>query len=140
MKLRFTSALATVFTFAGATAFAQTADQLQKAADYCNGPLGASSPECQVVMPTLETIPQPRSGLAGNPSLTSPATPRELHARLPQPPARVPGPYSPKEFQRFAAASVGKILPDFGAALFERVPTTFAPRERVPVTADYVIG
>jgi polysaccharide export outer membrane protein len=140
MNLRFTSVLATVLTFAGATAFAQTADQLQKAADYCNGPLGASSPECQVVMPTLETIPQPRSGLAGNPSLTSPATPRELPARLPQPPALVPGADSPNEFQRFAAASVGKILPVFGAALFERVPTTFAPLERVPVTADYVIG
>ena len=49
-------------------------------------------------------------------------------------------PEPPSEFQRFVASSVGQVLPIFGASLFERVPTTFAPLDRVPVTADYVIG
>jgi protein involved in polysaccharide export with SLBB domain len=74
------------------------------------------------------------------PSTNQPFTPRELQAPLPRPPALVPDADTPNEFQRFAAASVGRILPIFGAALFQRVPSTFAPIERVPVTADYVIG
>jgi protein involved in polysaccharide export with SLBB domain len=69
-----------------------------------------------------------------------PSTPRESQAPPPPPPALTPNADVPNEFQRFAAASVGRILPVFGASLFERVPTTFAPLERVPVTADYVIG
>lgn len=44
-------------------------------------------------------------------------------------------------FQRLAAASTGKILPLFGANLFNNtLPSTFAPVDRVPVTPDYVIG
>lgn len=44
------------------------------------------------------------------------------------------------EFQRYVASSVGQILPVFGASLFEQVPATFAPVDRVPVGPDYVIG
>ncbi|WP_162538690.1 SLBB domain-containing protein [Granulicella sp. WH15] len=44
------------------------------------------------------------------------------------------------EFQRMVAASVGKVLPIYGANLFRNVPTTFAPVNRIPVTPDYVIG
>jgi protein involved in polysaccharide export with SLBB domain len=36
--------------------------------------------------------------------------------------------------------SIGRDLPIFGANLFRNVPSTFAPVENVPVTADYVIG
>ncbi len=137
--------LAMALAFAGALAVGQTADQLQKAADYCNGPLGASSPECQAAPSNLGTVPA-RPGSPGMPPLTNPystnqpSAPKELQAPLPPPPALTPGADAPNEFQRFAAASVGRILPVFGASLFERVPTTFAPLERVPVTADYVIG
>jgi polysaccharide export outer membrane protein len=35
---------------------------------------------------------------------------------------------------------MGRTLPVFGASLFERTPTTFAPIERAPVTADYTVG
>jgi protein involved in polysaccharide export with SLBB domain len=45
----------------------------------------------------------------------------------------------PTEFQRYVADSVGQMLPIFGASLFEHVPTTFAPLDRIPVSADYVI-
>ncbi|HEY7303475.1 MAG TPA: SLBB domain-containing protein, partial [Bryobacteraceae bacterium] len=44
------------------------------------------------------------------------------------------------EFQRFVASTVGQVLPIFGASLFEQVPATFAPVDRVPVSPDYVIG
>jgi polysaccharide biosynthesis/export protein len=46
----------------------------------------------------------------------------------------------PTEFQRYVAGSIGRILPIFGASLFDHVPATFAPLERVPVSADYVIA
>jgi len=46
----------------------------------------------------------------------------------------------PTEFQDFVTTSVGRKLPIYGYSLFDRVPTTFAPIDRVPVTADYVIG
>jgi len=44
------------------------------------------------------------------------------------------------EFQEFAASFSGRVLPVFGASLFEKVPSTFAPLDRVPVPSDYVIG
>jgi polysaccharide biosynthesis/export protein len=46
----------------------------------------------------------------------------------------------PTEFQEFVATSVGRKLPLYGHNLFDHVPTTFAPLDRVPVTDDYVIG
>ncbi len=51
---------------------------------------------------------------------------------IPEPP--------PNEFQEFVASSVGRRLPLYGHNLFERVPTTFAPVDRIPVTDDYQIG
>ena len=44
------------------------------------------------------------------------------------------------DFQILVESSVGRVLPVYGASLFENVPTTFAPVDRVPVTANYVIG
>ena len=44
------------------------------------------------------------------------------------------------DFQKLVATSLGQTLPIYGQNLFENVPTTFAPVDRVPVTADYVIG
>ena len=44
------------------------------------------------------------------------------------------------DFQQMVLSSIGKTLPIYGLSLFENVPTTFAPVDRVPVTADYVIG
>ena len=53
--------------------------------------------------------------------------------------AQPPAP-EPTEFQRLIAASLGEMLPIFGAELFQGVPTTFAPLNDVPVSSDYVIG
>ncbi|MFL6438653.1 MAG: SLBB domain-containing protein [Terriglobales bacterium] len=44
------------------------------------------------------------------------------------------------EFQKFVYSSTGQRLPIYGHNLFENVPSTFAPVDRIPVPADYVVG
>jgi len=44
------------------------------------------------------------------------------------------------EFQDFVLQSTGRELPIFGADLFRQAPSTFAPVDNIPVTADYVVG
>ncbi len=44
------------------------------------------------------------------------------------------------ELQKFVASTTGQILPIYGASLFRRVPSTFAPLNLAPVPPDYVIG
>lgn len=44
------------------------------------------------------------------------------------------------EFQDFVNLSTGRNLPLFGYSLFGASPSTFAPVDRIPVTADYVLG
>lgn len=54
-----------------------------------------------------------------------------------------PAPLPPEpltEFQKFVASSAGLILPVYGADLFRRIPSTFAPMDMAPVPPDYVIG
>jgi protein involved in polysaccharide export with SLBB domain len=46
----------------------------------------------------------------------------------------------PTEFQKFVERSVGKRLPIYGASLFNRVPSTYAPSDQVPAANDYAIG
>ena len=69
----------------------------------------------------------------------------ELQDRLQRESARVPEflPLPPEadiEFQDFVKSSLGYRLEIFGESLFRNVPSTFAPVERIPVTADYLIG
>ncbi|HXN48243.1 MAG TPA: SLBB domain-containing protein [Bryobacteraceae bacterium] len=49
-------------------------------------------------------------------------------------------PEEPSEFQKFVEQSIGLMLPIFGQSLFQDVPSTFAPADRVPVTPDYALG
>lgn len=49
-------------------------------------------------------------------------------------------PDQPTEFQHLVYASVGQMLPIFGAKLFLQSPSTFYPVDQVPVTDKYVIG
>lgn len=44
------------------------------------------------------------------------------------------------EFQDFVLQATGRDLPVFGAKLFQGAPSTFAPVDNVPVTADYTLG
>ena len=61
-------------------------------------------------------------------------------AQAPKAPEARVVPLEPSEFQTFIAQSTGKVLPRYGANLFEDAPTTFAPVENIPMTPDYVIG
>jgi protein involved in polysaccharide export with SLBB domain len=74
--------------------------------------------------------PAPIAG-AASPELGGPA------AEAAKPAAIHGGPRN--EFQDFIARSIGYDLPLYGYNLFE-APSTFAPLDRVPVPADYVIG
>lgn len=49
-------------------------------------------------------------------------------------------PALPTEFQHMVQDSIGKLLPIYGANLFQNVPSTFAPVDDAPVTPDYVVG
>ena len=44
------------------------------------------------------------------------------------------------EFQKFVGSTTGLILPIYGADLFRRIPSTFAPLQMTPVPPDYVVG
>jgi polysaccharide export outer membrane protein len=72
----------------------------------------------------------------------SPLSPTQSTVQLPIPPQnRIVGPLTAKsDFERFAEDGTGHRLAVYGRRLFDEVPTTFAPLERVPVPADYVLG
>jgi protein involved in polysaccharide export with SLBB domain len=83
-----------------------------------------------------------------NPELTTPsismeprrdgwpttATEANEQARVRRPPL------TKTEFELFAEDMTGHPLLTYGRKLFEDVPSTFAPVDRVPVPADYVLG
>ncbi len=75
------------------------------------------------------TFPPSRSNRTSN-SQFSPAS--EVEQVRPPEPAT--------EFQMFVNASTGHMLPIFGTWLFNSVPSTFAPVDHIPVSADYVLG
>ena len=49
-------------------------------------------------------------------------------------------PEPPSPFQQMVEATTGEKLEVYGASLFRRVPTTFAPVQNVPVGPSYVLG
>jgi polysaccharide biosynthesis/export protein len=57
---------------------------------------------------------------------------KEKAASLPPPPLT--------EFQQIVASSTGRVLPIFGANMFDTTPSTFAPVDNIPVMPNYVIG
>ena len=99
------------------------------AAATVTGP--AAQPGGSLTTPTTGNAPpqrqQPRLNLLGDPRDPRMAEPTPL---LPE---RI-------EFQDFVTESTGRDLPVFGSELFRNVPTTFAPVDNIPVSADYVIG
>jgi protein involved in polysaccharide export with SLBB domain len=113
-------------------------------ADQCSGPLGNLLPECQQAKSVLEQMPAGRrlpADMSLSPLRQVESKPAATPAPAATPETPVMAPPQPvTEFQHFAASLVGQTLPIFGANLFDRVPTTFAPLDRVPVTADYCIG
>ncbi|WP_263382435.1 SLBB domain-containing protein [Granulicella arctica] len=101
-----------------------------------NLPQQASPPQIGPRVLTQPDQTNQRNGLQQQDNGTNSQT--ERNGRQP-----VQNPLEPVQltpFQRLVAASVGRVLPVFGATLFTNVPSTFAPVDRIPVTPDYVIG
>jgi polysaccharide export outer membrane protein len=110
--------------------------------------LSTTVPDC---MPS-EVAPCPGSGsVLMPPSLTVPSLTNGAGATTVEPvagrPEAIPastrsvGPITTRsEFELFAEDAAGHSLPVYGRQLFNQVPTTFAPMDRVPVPVDYVIG
>ncbi|MFL6354371.1 MAG: SLBB domain-containing protein [Bryobacteraceae bacterium] len=122
--------------------------------DYCTAPETATSPECAgfrqgAQRPLLEGPAQgdlpngmrnalPYPAFDQNADSISDSYPRRKDSRSSTPEYRVTEPAT--EFQLYVQSSVGRLLPIYGARLFDRVPSTFAPADLVPVTSDYVVG
>lgn len=74
-------------------------------------------------------------------STPGPAQPAPTPGTSPVPSTRVVGPITTRsEFEMFAEDAAGRPLQVYGRQLFDEVPTTFAPMDRTPVPADYVLG
>ena len=119
---------------------------------YCSDPVMASTPECstqgetgasQLAIPQtrsqLTALSGTRTGMANGYYSDSDQLSRQSSTGGQVPQALLP-PEPLTEFQKFVASTTSEVLPIFGANLFRRVPSTFAPLEMTPVPADYVIG
>ncbi len=119
----------------------------------CNDPTQANSIACSADMlnPVPQgsqlRVPQPSPQWRANPQGLNPnGTLLDTDQQLRQTP--LPGqtqqnflpPEPLTELQKFVASTSGQILPIYGANLFRRVPSTFAPLEMSPVPSDYVVG
>lgn len=119
----------------------------------CSDPLMANSSQCFMQGSTNPLGYQGASGEMGNPYGMSSyygmsAAPQRNYSDVEQlsqqtsaPMQQTPlAPEPLTEFQKFIASTTGQILPVYGANLFRRVPSTFAPLGLTPVPADYVLG
>lgn len=112
----------------------------------CSDPLMANASQC---MGLYQESTNPM-GMPGGSAVLGGLQPAIAHnysdveelGQQPRAPARpgAPAPEPLTEFQKFIAASSGQVLPVYGADLFRRVPSTFAPLQMAPVPPDYVIG
>ncbi len=95
-----------------------------------------------LVSPSIGNVPlqrQQRTGRQGE-QVLDPRTGLPIDPRTQQIIQDLQPPQERIEFQDFVAQSTGRDLPIFGSELFKNVPSTFAPVDNAPVTADYVIG
>ena len=118
----------------------------------CADPVEASSPDCGAQSQYPGTPQTPYSaGSAGSDQSHLPATNSSSpysdteqinpQTRNGNPPQQAVLPAEPlTELQKFIASTTGQILPIFGADLFRRVPSTFAPLNLTPVPMDYILG
>ncbi|MGI8959974.1 MAG: SLBB domain-containing protein [Bryobacteraceae bacterium] len=127
---------------------------LSPESDYCTEPENATLPECanfrqggqrqsldgpaQGDLPSAMRNSIPYPTFDRNADSVQDSYPRQKSARSSTPEYRVTEP--PTEFQLYVQSSVGRLLPIYGARLFDRVPSTFAPADLVPVTSDYIVG
>ena len=104
--------------------------------DYCEKVENSRLPECAVSTTPGDSYQdrnsRPRLPEQGqDPNIQQSAKPSQPEPRVAE---------QPTEFQRFVMSSTGRMLPIYGAWLFEHVPTTFAPLDDSPVMPDYLLG
>ena len=123
-----------------------TGDVNQNPSTNCSDPLSALDEDCsggqqpnlqQPSSGTSTTTQGPRT-LGSSPSESTTLTGQQ-NGRLQQQVRTLP-PEPPTEFQKFVASTTGQLLHIYAEELFRDVPSTFAPVDLAPVTADYVIG
>jgi protein involved in polysaccharide export with SLBB domain len=135
--------------------------QTQSGSVDCTDPLEADSAQCafqtqgtnpygnQYGYPPRNSMApgmpgMPSTGLPGpqtqNPGYLDNGTLSQQQSPYQNRPAERLPPELLTEFQKFVASTTGQVLPIFGADLFRRVPSTFAPLDLSPVPANYTIG
>lgn len=97
---------------------------------------GAGVTDPALDLPGMGTV---KSGLQGRPDFGA-ADAERLPTQLAVPtPQRVRKPQAPSQFQRFVQESTGRLLPHFGADLFDN-PQAYATDAAAPAPAEYVLG
>jgi polysaccharide biosynthesis/export protein len=140
-KMTFFNKLVVTFVLLSGFACAQT----------CDGP------DCQTQSPQIDThsdsdVTKAAIGLPGGvdvrPNRSSENLSNSIRGRqarmaqesaVPEKGGRV-APEPDTEFQHYVSQSLGKRLSMYGYNLFSEPPSTFAPVDHIPVTADYVLG
>jgi len=128
------------------TALAQT--QMQTQAGGAAALLGAAptqgaaagmgaAPAAQPAQPTFGLVGAPGAGQPG--ILPRPDFGAQDAQRGTLTPLRAPKLQQPSQFQKFVQESTGKLLPLFGASLFEN-PMAYAADAAAPAPAEYVLG
>jgi polysaccharide export outer membrane protein len=102
-------------------------------ANSANGAPGAAMPDASAA-PSNSAASQSRPAEAAKPSAEGSAKARST------PSGPAPKTIELTDFQQLVGQSLGYTLPIYGASLFGNAPSTFAPADRIPVTANYVIG
>lgn len=117
----------------------------------CSDPMEISAPECSGQTSGVDQNQNPQSRFPqagrfgaqparpnGNYTDTEQLNRPQSQTGQFQQPLLPPEPLT--EFQKFVATTTGQVLPIFGANLFRRVPSTFAPVDMAPVPPDFVVG
>lgn len=96
----------------------------------------AGEPAGLIPLQVPNLMPQLGPGSSG----TTPNAVSAARNAIGTPPATARPPMVRSEFELLAEDAAGQPLPVYGRQLFSQVPSTFAPIDRVPVPADYVLG
>jgi len=92
---------------------------------------------CQTGVPLTSVPSTSPQSQPSEPAIALPNGTVKARQSVPQPSPKTP---VLADFQQFVAQSLGYVLPIYGASLFDNVPSTFAPVDRIPVSANYVTG
>jgi protein involved in polysaccharide export with SLBB domain len=108
------------------------------------GALGSQEPASPAGAPPAAAVEPAAGSTAANGPQTQPAEPSKTPEGTTKAPSASSVPASKTieltDFQQLVAQSLGYSLPIYGASLFTNAPSTFAPVDRIPVTANYVVG